>query len=425
MESSLPSGRLSRFAKLARLGLSTGTSLALSSDGKAAAELAAGMLSQMRGLAAKVGQMASYVDGMVPEHHREAYAAALGGLQTAAASSPWPLVREVVESELGGPVEALFEGFEQQPFASASIGQVHRARLTDGTRVAVKVQPPGVARWLASDLDNAGVVKSLGTSLLPSQVAVGGIFTELRARLEEELDYAREAAQTERFAAIFQGDPRIVIPRTFPERSSARVLTTDYFEGLTLDQMAERSEPEREVAAETLWRFVFTGLLVHKLFNADPHPGNYIFLPDGRVVFLDFGCSQDVLPRQNEIARGMHNAALDGDEQVFFEGVRAMLRTRGGAYEEQVLASVRRMFEPLFSPRFRMTRDYVASIIADMQGLKRLALDKKSGFVQMPEGMLFLNRLQFGFYSVLARLDAECSYRDVEEAILQRASLRA
>jgi predicted unusual protein kinase regulating ubiquinone biosynthesis (AarF/ABC1/UbiB family) len=424
MNANLPTGRLGRFAKLARLGASTGASLALSKDGKAAAALAADVLGELRGLAAKIGQMASCVDGMVPEGHRDAYEKALGALQASALTSPPGAIRTLVEAELGAPVETLFDTFDDEPFASASIGQVHRATF-EGRTVAVKVQHPGIDRAIRSDLDNASMIKSFVGTLAPRALEIDSVFAEVRARFEEELDYEKEAASLGAFRAIHAGEPRIVIPAVVPERSKKRVLTTELVEGRKLEEIRGLPEADRRAYAETLWRFVFKGLLVHKLFNADPHPGNYVFLPDGRVAFLDFGCTQTIDIEHNRTARAMHRAALDGDERRFFEAVKAFLGTRGGPYEEKVTGSVRTMFTPLFQDTFRITPGFVSGIIDGMRDLKMLALSKKSGFVPMKPGMVFLNRLQFGFYSVLARLDVEVSYRGVEERILQDAGLRA
>lgn len=422
--SALPEGRLRRFAKLARLGASTGASLAVSRDGKAAAALAAEVLGEMRGLAAKVGQMASYVDGMVPEGHREAYGSALKALQSRALTSPPEAIRSRVEAELGGSIEGLFSSFEPEPFASASIGQVHRALLHDGRKVAVKVQHPGIERAMASDLDNASMIKSLASTLVPRALEVDSVFSEIRARFEEELDYAREADQIDVFAAIHAGDPHIVVPAVVRDRSSKRVLTTELAEGITLEEASALAADERRHFAEVLWRFVFKGLLVHKVFNADPHPGNYVFLRDGRVAFLDFGCTQPIDPEHNRTARAMHNAALDRDEARFHGAVKVFLGTRGGPYEEKITASVRQMFTPLFSDAFRITPGFVTAIVEGIKDLKMLAMSKKSGFVPMRPGMVFLNRLQFGFYSVLARLDVPVSYAKVEERILGEAGLR-
>jgi len=282
----------------------------------------------------------------------------------------------------------------------------------------VKVQHPGIERAIRSDLDNASMIKSFVGTLAPRALEVDSIFAEVRARFEEELDYEREAANLDAFASIHAGDPRIVIPAVVRERSRTRVLTTELVEGSRLDEVRGLPEADRRAYAETLWRFVFKGLLVHKLFNADPHPGNFVFLPEGRVAFLDFGCTQAIDVEHNRAARVMHRAALDGDEARFLQGVKVFLGTRGGPYEERVTASVRTMFAPLFQDTFRITPAFVAGIIDGMRDLKMLALSKKSGFVPMKPGMVFLNRLQFGFYSVLARLDVEASYRGVEERIL-------
>lgn len=417
-------GRLTRFAKLARLGARTGASLAFSSDGKAAAEVTAHVLGELRGLAAKVGQMASYVDGMVPEAHRAAYAAGLKSLQAHAASSPPAAVRARVEEELGAPIEELFIEFDEAPFASASIGQVHRGRLADGREVAIKVQHLGIERALKSDLDNASVIKSMVGHLAPRAFEVDSIFAEVRARFEEELDYLHEADQVEAFAAIFEHEEHIVVPRVVRERSSARVITTELVRGRTLDEVTTEGPDARRHYAETLWRFVFKGLLVHRLFNADPHPGNYIFLPEGRIAFLDFGCTQHLDLDHNLTARQMHRAALDRDEARYMAALKTFLATRGGPYELAVTGSVRQMFTPLFEDRFRFTPKFVADVVDGMKDLKRLALSRKSGFVPMRPGMVFLNRLQFGFYSVLAKLDVEAEFCAVEERILREAGLR-
>jgi predicted unusual protein kinase regulating ubiquinone biosynthesis (AarF/ABC1/UbiB family) len=410
--------------RLARLGASTGTSLALSRDGAAAADLAAEVLGELRGLAAKVGQMASYVDGMVPETHRAAYEKSLRALQAQAASSDPAAVRKTVEAELGASPEALFASFDEAPFASASIGQVHRAVLHDGREVAVKVQHPGIDRAVASDLANAGVLTSMVSTLGPRSLGVDATFDEIRARFTEELDYEAESANQRMFRDMHKGDGAIVVPRVVGERSGRRVITSELVRGATLDEAALLSESERRAYAEVLWRFVFRSVLVHRKFNADPHPGNYLFLPDGRVAFLDYGCVQPISLENNGGALVLHRAALDRDEATYAAGVRAFLGTKGGPYEAAIVGYIRRMFEPLFASPYRITREYVASLVTGIQELKRFVLQRKSGFVPMKPGMLFMNRLQFGFFSVLARLDVAVDYAAIEEAILRDAGLR-
>jgi hypothetical protein len=409
----LPSGRLGRLIRLARLGASTGASLALSDDGAGAASLAA-----------KVGQMASYVDGMVPETHRAAYEAALQTLQANAPSSSFASIKDAIETELGGPLDRLFARFEEQPFASASIGQVHRAELDDGRRVAVKVQHPGIDRAVSADLANAGVVTSMLSTLGPRALGVDGIFAEVRARFTEELDYLAEAENQERFRGFHADDEAIVVPAVVEERSARRVLTTEMVHGASLDEAATGSVAERRAYAQVLWRFVFRSILVHRRFNADPHPGNYRFLPEGRVAFFDYGCVQPISLEHNRAGLSLHRAALERDEAAFRRGTATFLETKGGPYEDAVCQYIRTCFEPLFRPSMHITRDYVASLVSGIRELKRFAFEKRSGFVQMRPDMLFMNRLQFGFYSVLARLDVDVSYASIEEQILADAGLR-
>jgi predicted unusual protein kinase regulating ubiquinone biosynthesis (AarF/ABC1/UbiB family) len=410
-------------ARLAALGARTSVSLLTSRDGSAAAAQAARVLGQLRGLAAKVGQMASYVDGVVPPAQRAAYESALAALRTASPSSSPEAIRAVVEEDLGAPIDRLFVEWESEPFASASIGQVHRARLADGRPVAVKVQHPGIARAVESDLENAGVIEMLIGNLGPKSLDAGAIFDEIRARFREELDYGLEAEHQRAFARFHQGDPRIHVPVVIDERSSRRVLTSELITGLTLEDVARLAEPDKRAYAETLWRFVFKGTLVAGLFNADPHPGNYLFQEDGRVTFLDFGCVQAIDADKRAAARVMHGAAVTRDEARFRAGVVQLLKTRGGNYERAVTAYVRRCFEPLFASPFTMHREYVAEVVQGIRQIKAEIFAKDKSFVMPPAGLTFMNRLQFGFYSVLAQLEVEVDYAAVERAFLRDAGV--
>ncbi len=419
----LPTGRLRRLARMARVGARAGAGFVLSKTGVDAAEYAADVLGTLRGLAAKVGQTLSYVDGLVPESQRESYERALGKLRDSAPRSSAEAILKVVEEELGGPIDRLFASFDPEPFASASIGQVHRARLPDGRAVAVKVQHPGIAIAVESDLKNAGIAEGLVATFAPKGVDAKAAYDEVAKRFREELDYELEARHQRDFAAFHAGDPKISIPAVIDDRSARRVLTTELSEGLTLEQAAQRSEAERRAWAETLWRFVFRGNLVLGMFNADPHPGNYLFRPDGGVTFLDFGCVQPIAKESQEPARSMHRAAVNGNEAAFADAVHELLGTRGGEYGTRATAYVRRCFEPMFNSPFHLTREYTTSLFTDLREMKRLMWAKDGSFVMLPPSMLFMNRLQFGFYSVLARLDVTADYAAVERKFLTEAGL--
>ncbi len=420
---SLPTGRLGRLTRLARVGARTGASLLMSGDGRGAAQQAAEVLGSLRGLAAKVGQMASYVDGVVPERHREAYETALRGLRAAAPTSSPEAIRGAVERELEAPIDQLFAEWEPEPVASASIGQVHRARLQDGRQVAVKVQHPGIERAVENDLKNASVLESMVGMLGPAALNSRQVYDEIAERLREELDYRLEAEHQRVFSDLHAGDTHIRIPAVIAERSSLRVLTTEFVQGLSFEQATEADAAMRVHYCETLWRFVYKGNLVAGLFNADPHPGNYVFGEDGTITFLDFGCVQPIGPARLVEARKLHRAAHRGEEQDFRRIAVGILETQGGNYEQAVADYVRRCFDPLFEAPFRITRDYVSEVVQGVYDMKQHAFGGDRSFTSLPEGMVFMNRLQFGFYSVLARLDAEADYRAVELKLFEEAGL--
>jgi predicted unusual protein kinase regulating ubiquinone biosynthesis (AarF/ABC1/UbiB family) len=404
--------------RLAEVGARSGTALLYRRGAEAAAGRAAEVLGNLRGLAAKVGQMASYVDGFVPESQRELYQRALSGLQAQAPRSSPEAARILVEGELGSPLHVLFRSWEPEPFASASIGQVHRAELRDGRVVAVKVQHVGIEEAVESDLSNIGLMEGLVSGLGPKSLNARAIYEVIRARFREELDYRLEAQNLAFFAELHRGDRQIHIPAVVASHSSRRVLTTELASGMTLDEASACDEPLRRTFAEVLWRFVFKGNLVGGRFNADPHPGNYIFRADGTISFLDFGCVQVLDPHHITCARLAHRAAIEHDEAAFRRHVVLLLGTRGGSYEGKALGFSRHCFQPLFAAPFCIDRAYVTELAEWTLVLKKQMLAKDKSFVQLPPNMVFLNRLQFGFYSVLARLNVSVDYAAVEKQFL-------
>jgi len=244
------------------------------------------------------------------------------------------------------------------------------------------------------------------------------MFDVIRARFREELDYAHEAECLLAFARLHEGDPDVRVPQLFASHSRARVLTTELVRGAAFDEACTAPDSERRAWARTLWRFVFKGTLVGGMLNADPHPGNYVFHDDGHVTFLDYGCIQRIGDRRTRAVR-VHHAALAGDEAAFGRAVAAMVASTPGPLEDLAIAYTRRCFTPLFSPPYRITRPFAASLVDEMRDMAIVARKvADESFFTMPADMLFVNRLQFGFYSVLARLDVEVDYASVERAFI-------
>jgi predicted unusual protein kinase regulating ubiquinone biosynthesis (AarF/ABC1/UbiB family) len=314
--------------------------------------------------------------------------------------------------------------WDEAPVASASIGQVHRAELHDGREVAVKVQHPGIVTALESDLANAAMVEQLLGIAGGRRLNSKALLDMVKGRFREELDYDLEAKRQRHFHAVHAADPTVRIPRVVDERSSARVLTQDFARGLAFEEACQAPAALREQWARTLWRFVFRGNLVGKMFNADPHPGNYLFHEDGHITFLDFGCVQEIPEDAQARAVRAHRAAIARDEDAFRASMRELLRTRPGALEPLALDFVRRCFEPLFASPYRIRRPWAAELVDGVKAMtlvaRRLPDDE---IFTMPPEMLFMNRLQFGFYSVLARLDVEVDYAAEERRFLDDAGL--
>jgi predicted unusual protein kinase regulating ubiquinone biosynthesis (AarF/ABC1/UbiB family) len=291
--------------------------------------------------------------------------------------------------------------------------------LADGTAVAVKVQHPGIDAAVRSDLSNAKLLERLAGSLLPKGFDIDRAFDEIAARIGDELDYRIEAKNQTRFGALHRNTPFVTIPAVVASHSGRRVLTSALHAGRQFDEVVTQSSAaERATYAATLWRFVFRSILVGGEFNADPHPGNYLFGPAPNVVFLDFGCVQQLSFARRLAAREVHQAAVQRDEARFACGVRQLLGTKSGSFETMALAFSRRAFEPIFASPYRVKPDFLRGLFALASDAKVDLLRRRIEPTPFPPDLALVNRLQFGFYSLLSRLDVEVDYAALQREIL-------
>ena len=253
-------------------------------------------LGNMKGAMMKLGQMASYLDTGLPDNVK----ASLASLQSDAPPMSPELAAQQVIDNLGEHPETLFAEWDPHPIAAASIGQVHRAITAQGRAVAVKVQYPGVAEAVRSDLANAGWIFSGIAAMFPG-VEPGPIVDEIRTRLVEELDYRQEAVNQRLFADYFRDHPYITVPEVLDDYCGDQVLTTDLAVGHRFDEVVSWDRHERNLAAETLFRFSFGAIYQLHSFNGDPHPGNYLFNPGGQITFLDFGLVKRFDPAETKL----------------------------------------------------------------------------------------------------------------------------
>jgi len=289
-----------------------------------AARHAVEVLGAMKGPAMKVGQMASMLDlGGLPPEELEALQAKLGELRDRAPQAPFKDMRKVIEQDLGDRLGNLFAEFEPDAAAAASIGQVYRARLHDGREVAVKVQYPHVAGAVRSDLQNLGMILRAAKRFAPGLDAKATAL-EMRERISEELDYEHEAQAQRTFARRWRGHPFIAIPNVVTDLCRARVLVTEWIEGIDFEQLKEAPQATRDRVGEIILRFFYGSLYRFGQFSADPHPGNFRVQRDGRVAFLDFGMTKTISRTRIVAELGLLRAALEHDADGVHAGLAAL-----------------------------------------------------------------------------------------------------
>ncbi len=307
----LPTGRIARTARIG--GLVTGQSLrwagmrtanrvrtperAAAAQSERTAMLVrelVGQLGQMRGAAMKVGQMLSMVefDGL-PEEEQDDLQRQLAALRDDVPPVPFTDLEKLMRREFGGPLGRVFSDFDERAFAAASIGQVHRATTVDGDDVVVKIQYPGVAEAVETDLRNANLLLPLVKRLAPGLDAKA-LAAEMRERISEELDYELEAQNQRRIERLLRGHPFVRIPHVHTDLSTRRVLVSEYVEGERFEAVRRADEARRDRYGEIVFRFFLGMLYRRRIALGDPHPGNYLLCPDGRVCFLDFGLVRDI-----------------------------------------------------------------------------------------------------------------------------------
>jgi predicted unusual protein kinase regulating ubiquinone biosynthesis (AarF/ABC1/UbiB family) len=379
------------------------------------AEQIAEALGHMKGALMKVGQMASYLDQGLPENVR----AVLADLQHNAPPMSAELAAGVIRDELGADPDQVFAEWDPVPIASASIGQVHRAITLDGRAVAVKVQYPGVAEAVAADLDNAGLIFAGLGQLFPG-LDHKALVAELRDRLVEELDYTAEAAHQQEFARYYDGHPTIHVPEVVTTLSTRRVLTSELSDGARWDELLTWPQDEKDLAAETLYRFAFGSLYRLKAFNGDPHPGNYLFHPGGRVTFLDFGLVKHFTDTElDDFGEMIRHMVIEHDPAAFRASVeRIGLLPPGLPVTDDEVADYLGHFYDFVrvDGTYTITPEYAAETV-------RRFFDTSGPYATMqkaanvPQSFVIIQRINLGLYAIFGELHATGNWRRIAEEL--------
>ncbi len=379
------------------------------------------MLGEMKGAAMKLGQLASFYEFAAPGEYLSTYRDALTMLQNSAPPMDPELSKRVIREEFGRSVSEVFDDFEDEAVAAASIGQVHRARLKTGESVAVKVQYPGVDEAVRSDLKNVGAMTKLAVAIAPN-LDPKEVAKEVKERVLEELDYRREATNQEKFADLFREHPFIVVPKVYMEFCRARVITQEFIDGEPFLSALEWPQEKRDDLAEIVFRFFYGCLNRFQIFSADPHPGNYLLLDDGRVAFLDFGLVREIdmgtLKNLLELVQALIVDDKERGRQAL-EGI-GILNSRTPEIEA-VWEHLMMLNAPVLEDRpFKIDPPLV-------QGIAGAGFDPRSPAFQtlrkvgIPGIMITFNRMTFGVASILARLDTTQNWQAIARELWEGA----
>jgi len=437
-------GRLRRTAPLVALSARTaGEAVVVGLRGKLAgtdstefhvrtAERYAELLGRSKGALMKAGQMLSFASAgpAVPAEFQSIYQAALARLRDDAPPMAPELARSVLERELGQRTESVFAEFEWEPLAAASVGQVHAARLHDGRAVAVKVQYPGVADAICADLKNTELLATfLGLvigGLSPRRLSfdLRGAAREMGVRITEELDYRLEAANQTEFAEYYRGHPFIHVPEVIGELSTDRVLTQQLAQGKPWSDALTSGQELRDQWAEAIHRFVYGTYRHLHLFNADPHPGNYVFHEDGSVSFLDFGCvkrfDREQVQMMDTIVRECFRNDVLGTWRACVEA--GFWRSSDPVTPEEVFAFWHEDFAMLWAEqRFVVTPEYAAKRIERRLSPNGPSANAFRHITASPEYTV-MSRIEVGVASVIAQLRAGAHWGAITAEHLENAA---
>ena len=367
------------------------------------------VLGELKGGAMKLGQALSIFEAALPPEIAEPYRATLTRLQESAPPLPARTIHKVLAGDVGEQWRSSFAEFNDQPAAAASIGQVHRAVWHDGRQVAVKVQYPGAGRALISDINQLSRFARLFGALMPG-LDVKPLLAELRDRVAEELDYRREAAAQEAFAAAYAGDPDVCVPRVVSV--SDRVLVSEWLDGIPLARViAGGTAAQRNRAGIMIIRFLFSGPARVRLLHADPHPGNFRLLADGRLGVLDFGAVNRLPdgfpPIFGRVLRLMH----ENGDLVKLEGeLRSHGYLRGGVNIDltALRAFLATLAEPSKAESFRFSREWLRTETMRASALRSSSVLRR---LNLPPSYVLIHRVLASGLGVLCQLECEAPFR--------------
>ena len=372
----------------------------------------AGGLAHLRGAAMKLGQMLSLENGLAlpPE-----LTAILGQLQASAPAMPPAQLKSVLTAEWGAGWQKKLARFEVRPIAAASIGQVHRAWLKDGRALAIKVQFPGIASSIDSDIATLGRLLRM-PGVLPKGLDITPLMTEARAQLHEEADYFREARALQAFGQTLSDDPQFLVPQVHGDLSTGRILAMDFIESAPIDSAISAPQAVRNQLAGDLISLVLRELFALGQMQTDPNFANYRLAPDGRIVLLDFGATRAIAPATAERYRQLLRAFLATDQAQVWAQMAALGYFRPDQPEDRKALIVALAIKASAPLRQDAAYEFANATLIEDLAREGQALGAAREFWHVPPAdLLFLHRKIGGMYLLAQRLGAEIRLRPLLE----------
>ena len=374
-------------------------------------------LGELKGAVMKLGQIASQTQDFLPKE----FSQALQKLQKQAPPMAFSVIEEQIELELGSPISLLFKSFDPEPYAAASIGQVHRAVSKTGHELIVKVQYPGVDKSVDTDLAQLRLTLKLGGLLKIPKESVDKLFNEVRERLHEELDYEQEARNLREFRKFHADNAKILIPKVHSRLSTGRILTLEYLEGDHIDELNDKqyNQSLRNELGLTLFNMMAEQIFVLNKIHGDPHPGNFAFRPDGSVVVYDFGCIKVLRPEIVDAYADAIIGSIDEDYQLVDDallrlGARVARQPSPGSAYYKVWRDI--FFEP-----FSGIDEYCyESSSVHVEAAKQTSLFfKHMHHFSPPVDSMYIDRVISGQYWIMKSLGVKMDFSGLLETFLK------
>lgn len=378
-------------------------------------------LGGLKGPIMKIAQIMSTIPDMMPKEYVEEMAE----LQSNAPPMGWLFVRRRMRTELGEDWQTHFQAFDKEPFAAASLGQVHKATDLNGNKLACKLQYPDMSSVVEADLSQLKFILSI-YQRYQGALKTEEVFAEISDRLREELDYENEARNIKIFSKILQGNSQVEIPKVYQDLSTNRLLTMEFNDGKKLTQVLEKSQEFRNKIAENLFNSWYKPFYQFGVLHGDPHLGNYSANQDGSINIYDFGCVRVFDPLLIEGVINLYKALQDNDHDLMVDSYEKWgFKNLNKDIIETLNLWAAYLYEPLMDDRKRLINEELSSTKGKEIAIEIHKKLRAIGGITPPRSFVFLDRAAVGLGSAFMRLEAKLNWHNMFHELIEGVNIES